>query len=310
MKLKRLLVKLRYSPPINFIRNNAKKLVLPGFEGMSLYHASKFTVEDFFRSDITTKSAAISFRLFIALFPTLILVISLIPFIPIENFQASLLESIYTILPTSASSFLSDTIEDLVTKKHSAILSIGFVLTIYYSSNIINSILSTFSSSYQIQAKRNFLKQRIISFGLMIIITALMLIGFALILVSETQLNYLTQDISGLSDVAIFFIQILKWISVIVLFTISISTLYNVAFIERKRWKVISSGASVATLGIILVSLGFSYFINNFGSFNRLYGSIGSLIVLLLWINVCSTILIIGFELYAKTNNMHVPLSE
>lgn len=310
MKIKRLLVWLRSSVIVNTIRTLSKNLVLPGFDGMSLYDVTKFTLEAFLRSDIATKSAAISFRLFIALFPALILLVSLIPYIPIEDFQNTLLSSIYKILPNSAESFLSSTIEDLVTKKHTAFLSIGFVLTIYYASNIINSILSTFSSSYQIQAKRNMLKQRVISFGLMILITIMMLLGFALILFSESYLTYVTKDFLYISKAMYFLIQLIKWISVVLLFTVSISTLYNVAFIERKKWKIVSSGASVATIGIILASLGFSYFIDNFSSFNKLYGSIGSLIVFLLWINVSSTILIIGFELYAKTNNKYASKSE
>lgn len=310
MKIKRLLVWLRSSIVVNAIRNFSQNLVLPGFDGMSLYEVSKFTLEAFFRSDIMTKSAAISFRLFISLFPALILLVSLIPYIPIDNFQQTLLNSIYSILPNSAESFLSTTIEDLVTKKHTAFLSIGFILTIYYASNIINSILSTFSSSYQIQAKRNFLKQRIISFGLMLLITVLMLVGFALILFGESYLTYLTEDVMYISQAMVVLIQIIKWVSVVFLFNAAISALYNVAFIERKKWKIISSGASVATIGIILVSLGFSFFIDNFSSFNKLYGSIGSLIVFLLWINVSSTILIIGFELYAKTNNKYSSVNE
>lgn len=305
MNFKELVNKVRYSKPINFIRANSKKIILPGFEGMSLYEGAKFTYEAFFRSDVTTKSAAISFRFFIALFPTIILLLSLIPYVPIEDFQDNLLNSIFVILPDSANSFIEGMISDLVLKKHTAVMSIGFILTIYYASNIIHSILNTFSSSYQIQVKRNPLKQRAVSFGLMIVIPVLMLLGFAIILFGESSLSYLFRDIEGVGPIVIFLLNIAKWLAVVILFIISISTLYNTAFIERARWKIMSSGASLATVGIILASLGLSFFINNFGSYNKLYGSIGSLIVFLMWINVSSTILIIGFELYAKTNNKY-----
>lgn len=305
MKFNDILNKLRDSKPVSFIRNTSKKIILPGFEGMSLYTGVKFTIEAFLRSDVTTKSAAISFRFFIALFPMVILMLSLIPYIPIDNFQDNLLNSIFSILPDSANSFITDIIEDLILKKHTGVLSIGFILTIYYASNIINSILNIFSSSYQVLSKRNPIKQRLIAFGLIIIMSVLMLIGFAIILFGESYLQYLIRDIDGISGFALTLIRIGKWIAVTMLFIISISTLYNAAFIERTKWKVMSSGASLATVGIIIASLGLSYFIDNFGSYNKLYGSIGSLIVFLLWINISFTILIIGFELYAKTNNKH-----
>lgn len=310
MSFKELIEKIRYSVPINFIRNTAKKIVLPGFEGMSLYEGTKFTLEAFMRSDIATKSASISFRLFIALFPTVILILSLVPYIPIDDFQENLIGQLFSILPDTAYQFISGTVEDLVMKKHTAVLSIGFILTLYYASNMINAILNTLSSSYQIEVKRNPIKQRLISFILMIAISVLMLSGFAIIFFGEAYLDFVVSDWEDMGDFAKVAISIVKYIAVILLFIIAISTLYNVALIERKKWKIISSGASLATLGIILASLGFSYFVNNFGAYNKLYGSIGSLIVFLISINVSSTILIVGFELYAKTNNKNRAINE
>lgn len=306
MEVKKLLDSIRYSKPVNFFRNLFKKISFPGLEGMSVYEAFKFLYEAFTRSDIATKSAAISFRFFIALFPAVILLLSLIPYIPIDNFQSNLLESITSILPSNVGQIINQTIEDLILKKHTGFLSVGFILTVYYSSSIINSILTTFSKSYQIEMKRNPIKQRIMSFFLMIIITLMMIVGFALILFSGTAINYLISTYVFESEYVAIGIRILKWVAVLVLFIISISTLYNVALINRRKWKILSAGATWATLFIILASMGMSYYIDNFDSYNKLYGSIGSLIVLLIWINISSTILIMGFEMYAKTNTKPV----
>ena len=160
MNFKSILHTIRNSKPVNVLRKICKGIRLPGFEGMSLYEGAKFTLEAFSRSDILTKSAAISFRFFIALFPTVILILSLIPYVPIQDFQYSLLEQIYAILPDSLDSLVSQTIEDLILKKHTGVLSIGFVLTLYYASSIISSILNTFSSSYQLEVKRNPIKHQ------------------------------------------------------------------------------------------------------------------------------------------------------
>ena len=297
-----LLTNFRHSRPANAIRNLLKRVIFPGFEGMNLYEAFKFIYEAFTRSDIATKSAAISFRLFIALFPAVILLLTLIPYVPIENFQENLLASITAILPDNVGKIILQTIEDLILKKHTGFLSVGFVLTTYYASSIINSILTTFSSSYQIEIKRSPIKQRLISFLLMITITTMMIVGFALILFSENAISYLISTYIIESEWVTLFLRIAKWVAVLFLFIISISTLYNVALMKRRKWKVLSAGASWATGLIIIASLGMSFYIDNFDSYNRLYGSIGSLIVFLIWINISSTILIMGFELYAKTN--------
>jgi membrane protein len=302
MDFGKLLIAIRHSKPVNTIRNLLKKISFPGFEGMSMYAAFKFIYEAFTRSDISTKSAAISFKLFIALFPAVILLLTLIPYVPIEDFQENLLASITAILPDNVGKIILQTIEDLILKKHTGFMSVGFILTAYYASNIINSILTTFSKSYQIEIKRSPIKQRLISFLLMITITTMMIVGFALILFSEDAITYLINTYIIENEWVTLGIRVVKWIAVLLLFILSISTLYNVALLKRRKWKVISSGASWATGLIILASLGMSYYIDNFDSYNKLYGSIGSLIVFLIWINISSTILIMGFELYAKTN--------
>ncbi len=302
MNFSDLLDRIRSSKPVNAGRKFFQQIKVPGFEGMSIYDTFKFFIEAFTRSDIATKSAAISFKLFIALFPAVILLLSLIPYVPIENFQQNLLNSLAAILPLNVEKIIFKTIEDLVLRKHTGFLSVGFILTIYYSSNIINSILTTFSKSYQIEITRNPIKQRAVSLVLMIIITLMMLIGFTLILFSESAISYAISTYIIESEWVATVIRFMKWIAVLMLFILSISTLYNVALIRRKKWKILSAGASWATLFIILASLGMSYYIDNFDSYNKLYGSIGSLIVFLIWINISSTILIMGFELYAKTN--------
>ncbi len=304
MNLQAFIERVRYSTPVNTVRRILKKISFPGFDTMSLYDALKFVKEAFTRSDIATKSAAISFKLFIALFPAVILLLTLIPYVPIENFQQDLLNSLAAIMPENVETIIFQTIEDLVLKKHTGFLSVGFILTIYYASSIINSILTTFSKSYQIEITRNPLKQRAISLVLMIIITVMMLVGFALILFSEAGFSYFLSTYVWESEWITFALRLAKWVAVFLLFVLSISTLYNVAHIRRKSWLMLSAGAMWATVLIILASLGMSFYIDNFNSYNKLYGSIGSLIVFLIWINISSTILIMGFELYAKTNTL------
>ena len=138
----------------------------------------------------------------------------------------------------------------------------------------------------------------------MIIITLMMLIGFALILFSESAMSDFLSTYVWESEWITFGLRLAKWVAVFLLFVMSISTLYNVALIRRKAWVMLSAGATWATVFIIIASLGMRFYIDNFDSYNKLYGSIGSLIVFLIWINISSTILIMGFELYAKSNTI------
>lgn len=273
----------------------SKKIHIPGFEGLSLFEIISFLNDALKKGGLATKAAAIAFGVFLAFFPSIIFFLSLIPFVPIDNFQHDLLAEIFSLMPDGIRPMVEETIHDLILKKHSAVLSIGFLLTFYFASNSINSVLTAFNSSFQFEVKRNPIKQRLISFGLLIVFSILVILAIAIILFGESVISWL--DLGIASTIAL---NIFKWLIILFLLFLAISLLYNLGNPERVKWKIISAGTSLTTVVIILTSLGFSYYIDNFGKFNELYGSIGSLIAFLIWIQICSRILLIGFELSAK----------
>ena len=147
----------------DFLKNNAlskqliawsKKLVLPGFEGMTLYLTLHFLFQSFSKSQYGIRSSAISFKFFMALFPGIIFFLSLIPYIPIENFQSNLLEGLQNMLPNDVYALIESTINDLINHKHSGVLSIGFFLSLYFASDGINTLLTAFNSSHQLDKKK------------------------------------------------------------------------------------------------------------------------------------------------------------
>lgn len=303
--LEKLKQKILNLSVVIFFINLAKKIIIPGFDGMSIYDFIDAIYDAFTRGDISTRAYAIAYNLFMAFFPTIILLVSLIPFIPVENFQENLLHNIAVLLPKEIHTIISSTIEDMVTKKHTAFLTLSFLFTVYYASNTINTLLSAFSKSYQLSLNRNPFKQRVSSFVLMLIITILMLFGFAIIALGEKAFGYIL-DINFFGNNLVGYLFLLvKWIGVTLIFVVSISILYNVAHLERIKWKTISSGASFSTICIILASVGLKFYFSNFSNYNELYGSISSLIIFMMWLYICATCLIMGFELYAKTNTKH-----
>lgn len=273
----------------------AKKIIIPGFEGLSLFEIIKFLNDALKKGGLATKAAAIAFGIFLAFFPSIIFFLSLIPYVPIDNFQHDLLAEIFGLMPDGIRPMVEETINDLILKKHNAVLSIGFLLTFYFASNSINSILSAFNSSFQFEIKQNPIKQRLLSFGLLILFSILVVLAVVIILFGETAISWF-----DLGMVTTIVLNIFKWLIILFLLFLAISLLYNVGNPERVKWKIISAGTSLTTVVIILTSLGFGYYIDNFGKFNELYGSIGSLIAFLIWIQICARILLIGFELSAK----------
>lgn len=296
-RIKKILFNL---PLVRFYIKISKRIILPGFEGMTLHETSVFMLESFQKAQYGTRSAAISFKFFTAIFPSLVFLLSLIPHIPIDGFQEDLLFYLSEALPYNAFSLVEDTINDLITKKHNVLLSIGFLFSLYYASNGLNALLDSFNDSYQIEIKRSPLKQRLISFGGFIMITIFIIAVISSLIMGEFAIKSIFKG--GLSSFGGVIFHFVRWVIIIGGTIFSVSTLYNIGNPERRQWKFFSSGATLATIIIILASKGLIFYFNNFGNYNELYGSIGSLLIVLIWLQTISFILLVGFELSTQTD--------
>ena len=286
--------------PVRWAIKLLENIQPPGFEGLSIYDLVLFLLRSFKEGNYSIRAAAISFNLILAIFPLLLVILALIPYLPIDGFQASVLAELIGVVPSDMRPFLVPTLEDLVLQKHYFVLSIGFVLTVYYASNSINSILSSFNSSFQIELKRHPIKQRLIALSLSLVWALLSLGAIVLIILGEELIQLINNSLSLDHTAAYYLGHGIKWIIVFFMLILGITVLYNFGNPEVKKFKFVSAGSSLAALVIILASIGFIAYATNFGNYNELYGSLGSLIVLLVWVNLCSRILLIGFELTTK----------
>lgn len=282
------------------VRNSialSKKIALPGFQGLTLYQVLRFFLIGLQRGRITTRAAAVCFRLLLALPPLLIVFLSVIPFIPIENFQENLLFQLEKAMPGDSFSLVDSTLNDLVKKKQQTLISVSFVLTLFFSSNAVQALLDGFSHSYNLDKTHGIVLQYLRSFGLLIVFSVAIVLGVTLITVSGPVIDYLEElNIIG-GEVVKFLLEVAKWILVIILFEIAISVLYRAG--HSGRWRAINAGASFATLGLIIVSSLFAWYVNNFGNYNKLYGSVGTVLVVMLWLYFNTIVLLIGFEINA-----------
>lgn len=293
-KIKNLIEKL-----LGFIKKITDKIILPGFKGVSLYYIGAFFIRGLNKRSVSMRASSVAFNLFISLFPALIFLFSLIPFIPVENFQLELFRVLAEVLPNSAYILMHETITDTIMTQRSSILSLGFLLMLFFSSNGIMSLIEAFNNSYHVFETRKPISLRIISILLVIILSVLLMIAISLIVMGNTFFVGFITNHPGLNNSNIIYILvgIFKWTFIVFLYFLAISFLYFLAPTRKSRFKFITPGAIFATFLQIITVLGFTFYVNNFAQYNKLYGSIGTVIVVMLLIYISSLSLILGFEL-------------
>lgn len=282
-----------------FLINWSKKIILPGFRGMNLFQVAIFFIEGIEKGSLTTRASSIAFNFFLAFFPALIFFFTLIPYIPITNFQEILMGLISDVLPPSTNESFFLTLNDIINHPRGGLLSFGFLMALYFSSNSINALMEAFNSSFHITETRSVWKQRLISFNLTISLSFILILAISMIVFTQIARAYLIEwgfiDPSSLTIIVIS-----KWIILLSCLFIGISLLFQFGPSQKTDWKLFSPGAILATIFIILTSYGFGYYIENFNQYNKLYGSIGTLIIILLWLYFNAIVMLIGFELNAS----------
>jgi len=284
------------------LANFFKKIKPIGFAGLNLYDVAIFFVKGLQEGAITTRASSLAFNFFLAFFPSIIVFFTLIPYIPIIGFQETLMEILSNILPPSTNNATFNTLDDIINNQRGGLLSIGFILALYFSTNGMSSLIQAFNASYHIRENESIIKHQLLSILLTVVISALVFLTIILIIFGKTTITYLV-DFQLISQNKIVFLNIAKWIVLIFMLFVGITTIFNIGPAIKSKIKIFSPGAILATLFIILTSIVFSYYIDNFSQYNKIYGSIGTLIIILLWIYFNAIFLLIGFELNASILN-------
>lgn len=287
----------------------SKTKSLPGFFKVPVYDVCIFVYNELKRDDLFTRSNAIAFSFFISIFPSIIAFFTLIPlfkqlvlpYLPEgQNFDIYLRTEILRVMPGVAGERLFEFVDDITSNPRFGLLSFGFVLAIYFASNGMMALMHGFDKSYiKTFKKRNPFKKRLIAVILTFLIGGLLVAAVVLIILGEFLLGLL-DNFARLDALAEWGIRILRWLAILMVFYAGIATIYRYGAAARKRFRVFSPGTMLATLLCIVSSLAFSFYVNEFNTYNELYGSIGTIIVLMLWIQINALILLMGFELNAS----------
>ena len=277
----------------------SKRKSLPGFEGVPLYYVVAFIVSETQKDDITTRANSIAFSFFLAIFPGIIFLFTLLPIMPFSDYYASTLQiAIASALPLNASTYLSNIINGVTEVMRGGLLSVGFIFSMFFASSGVLTLMFGFDKKYdQTFRHRGYFQKRGVALLLTLLIIAMFFVSVLFVIIGESALVYLLHKL-GFSDLS-FMITALRYIIAIGVIYSGISLIYRYGPSMYKRTPFFNAGSLLATILSILTSLGFAFFINNFGRYNELYGSIGALIVILLWLQFNAFILLLGFELNA-----------
>ncbi len=293
-------IALRRVGPLRTCIRWSKLTAWPGFQGVSLYDTAIFLLNESQRNDITFRSYAIAFTFFISLFPAILVLFTLIPYLPIyETVDATVETYLYELLPRETAEISFDFIHDIGTRERGGLLSLSFILAAYFSSNGIMAMMRTFEKNYEYTyRKRTVIKKRAIAIGLTLSFGFLLVASVLLITVGTRALDWIQRayDLGGGYE---FGLRALQWFAITSFLYSGIAITYRYGSATFERFRFFSPGATLATFLSILTSLGFALYIENFDSYNKLYGSIGTVIVFMLWLQLNILWILIGYELNA-----------
>lgn len=276
----------------------SKTAIIPGFGKLPLYTVATFFFQEITRESLLNKASSLAYNFMLAMFPGIIFLFTLIPYIPVENFQEKLLSFLEIVIPTDAFSAFQNTLEDIIKNQNGGLLSFGFLLATFFATNGMTNLMMAFNKSSLTRENRKWLKRRTIALALSFAIIIALTLGIGVFTMVGVSINYLKENIDyDLAWLWTFLLKISRWSILFLIYFLTVGLVYKYGPSSSKHWRILSPGAMLATILAIVTFSGFAFYINNFNAYNKLYGSIGTIIVVMIWMYLNSLIILIGFEL-------------
>lgn len=301
--------KLERIPVVKYVVRFGKSIKLPYSEGLTLYHLMELYITGIIKGDISYRAGAIAFSFFMSLFPFALFLLNLIPYIPLQGFQEDFMQFVADNVPPNTYDAIKGILDDILKTSYSSLLSVGIILAILLMSNGMNAILSGFQSSLHITIKRTYFRQYGLAIGLSLFFAILLIFTVAAIVTLEVIIHSLTS--SGFLSDDVYLLKIGRYLILILMVLTITSLLFKYAAKETRTAAFFSYGSVLSTVLFGLTSYGFGIYVLRFAKYNQLYGSIGTLLVLMLYIWINCFILLLGFELNAlihklKRKNLYI----
>lgn len=308
--------RLNKIPIVNWFVRLLKEIRLPGFKGLSIYDLLEMYVVGILQGTLSTRASAIAFSLFMALFPLLIFMVTLVPYlfeyVSIQNadFEGQFQLFLESFLPTATGEYFGEVFQQIKDQKRGGLLSSAFILSIFLVANGVNAIFGGFETSYHIELTRNFFRQYLFALMVGLILAILIILGFVMFIYFEVYvLVYLDEFQARLGGYVMedgdrTGVQVAKVLFFVILSYFTTATLYYFGTREGKQARFFSVGALMTTILFVVTSYLFGVYVDKFARYNELYGALGGLLILMVYIWLNSNILLLGFELNASLNSL------
>lgn len=302
-KLERILLN---TLPARFLVRKSKKILLPGFQRMPLYDVMMFFIKQVQKVGFNERAAAISFRFMLAIPPATIFLCTLIPYLPgTKQITGELFRLTNdVIINKNVNKLVKDFLRDFLNTQRGGLLSIGFLMAVFFSSNAMMGIMRSFNRSLIYTSRRTGIASRWMAIKLTSLVIIMMLVT-VILLVTQGALFRLIMDWANIKDQNIrWLIKLLRWAVIVALVFYTVAVIYKYAPAVQKRWKLSSPGTILATTLILLTTALFSWWVNTFGSYNKVYGSIGTILIIMILLFINSLVLLIGYELNVSIHSL------
>ena len=277
-----------------------KGITFPGFRGRPFYDVLVYFINGFSKGYLTDRAAAVAFNVFLALFPAIMVLFTFIPYMPLEGVKETIVDFIHKLVPSVADRVVG-TIDEIMSHQHNTLMSIGIIMSFYFASGAIRAFFRGFDMGVNHIGKMNII--RMYGGGLIttLILGVLLITSIALIIVGNDVLPWFFNYIHFYNNFVITLIDIGRWLLTVFVLLVAIAVLYYFGNPDKSRkFRLFTPGTIMFTLLFIIGTIGFNYYIVNFSNYNALYGSIGGLIIFMMWMYVNCIIVLVGYELDAS----------
>ena len=297
-----MIINLEKNPFLKSLKGFLNAIKLPFLENISLYELSHFYISGIMKGALSYRAAAVSWSFFMALFPFALFILNLIPFIPIKDFQKDFLQFVSDAVPPNTYGAIANIIDDILHNSQSGLLSSGFILSVFLMTNGVNAIMSGFETSEHVIEKRAYFRQYFVALCLSLLLTFILIVSVSTIIIFEVIIQKtIIQDVlsENISD-KISIIQTSRYLFILAMIIFVIATLFRFGIRQTRKRAFITVGTIFTTVLIVITSYFFGIWVVKFSKYNELYGSIGTLLIVMFYLWINCMILLLGFELDAS----------
>jgi membrane protein len=281
------------------LKARALKKIHFGSQSKNLYDVLRIFIQQLKKDNINERAGSMAFSYTIALFPLLLFLLNLVPylqdFFPMVT-TANILSFVQGIIPADVYVTLESTLLDIVSKPRQSLLSLGFFFALFASTQGVVSMMNSFNSVYKTKENRSWLSARAIAISIVLALVVTILAASSVMIIGGFWIAKLEDTQLFSSDFVIFLFNSLKFLILLAVFYVTSAFIFRFAPAIHDKWHFFSTGAKLAGLLITISFYGFIFYLENFASYNKLYGSIGTIIALMLWLYLTSVIVLVCFE--------------